>query len=564
MACGDSAIALQPDNPDTHCQRANLLRDMGRNDEALAGYDAALRIAPTHADALHGRAGTLHAQGRLDEALATYEAALRARPDFADALSNSAVVLRALGRLPEALAAYDKALALRPDFHDAAVNRSVALAGLGRFDEALEGCLRVLAAKPDHVLALNGAGSAAFSLGRHAAARDYYRQALGVQPDFADGHNNLGTVERELGDRAAAAACFGRAIELRPSFAEPYYNRAIVALDGLATDSAMRDFDACLARDPAHMAAGRGKAMLHLLLGDFKTGWPIYESRWRDPAIAHSLRDLGVPRWTGAADIQGKRILLYAEQGFGDTLQFARYAPLVEALGAKVVLEVQPALKRVLDGRVATIARGETLPAIDFECPLLSVPLALGTDLGSIPSLPAALRVDGQRAAAWNKRLGAKRGLRVGFVASGSTTHKNDANRSVPMARFGTLIAPGRQLVCLQKDLRDSDKAWLDAHKDVSFFGPELGDFADTAALVAGLDLVVSVDTSIAHLAASVGKPTFVLLPFSPDWRWLLTRADSPWYPTMRLFRQPRVGDWDSAFADLLRTVASTEKQMQP
>jgi hypothetical protein len=219
-----------------------------------------------------------------------------------------------------------------------------------------------------------------------------------------------------------------------------------------------------------------------------------------------------------------------------------------------VILEVQPALKRVcadMPGVTQLLGRGEKLPPIDFECPLLSAPLAFATDLAAIPAEPASLHVDVAAAAAWRKRVGTTGKLRVGFVASGSTTHKNDKNRSIPMREFASFARTGRQLVCLQKDLRASDRDWLAAQTGMPFFGNELADFADTAALVSILDLVVTVDTSVAHLAASLGKPTFVLLPYNPDWRWLLARNDSPWYPSMQLFRQTAIDEWGPALAGL-------------
>ncbi len=565
QACAKAA-ALQPQNAEPLFQRGNLLRDLQRPQEALVAYDAALALDPRYAEALNGRASTLYALGRLGDAFACYDAALQLRPTYAEALSNQAVVLRALGRNAEALAAYDKALALRPDFHEAAINRGVALSALGRFEEALASCEAVLATAPAHALALNGAGSALFALERLEEARARYQAALAARPDFADAHNNLGTIERALGNRDAAFACFTRAIELRPAYAEAYYNRGILALDGLDTDAAMRDFDVGIAREPAHMAANRAKAMLQLLLGDFAKGWQQYETRWADPAIAASIRSYGVPRWAGSADIKGKRLLLYAEQGFGDTIQFARYATLAAARGAHVILEVQPALKRLcegLPGVAQLVARGEKLPAIDLECPLLSAPLAFATDLATIPRAPAPFRVDAAAAAAFERRLGKRGKTRVGFVASGSTTHKNDRNRSIPMREFSTFAAPGRQLVCLQKDLRDADREALSALTDVPFLGQDLADFAATAALVSTLDAVVTVDTSVAHLAASLGKPTFVLLPFNPDWRWLLGRSDTPWYPSMRLFRQKAIDAWEPALAEAAATLNELNAQQQ-
>jgi hypothetical protein len=302
------------------------------------------------------------------------------------------------------------------------------------------------------------------------------------------------------------------------------------------------------------MEANLHSSFVRLMTGDFKRGWPQYEWRWHEDSLLRVKREYGVPRWTGTADLKGKRILVYAEQGFGDTIQFARYTKILAARGAFVVFEVQPALVALfasLEGVGQLVPQGQLLPPVDFHCPLLSLPLAFKTELATIPAAPFYLKADAAKVAAWRHRLGNATGKRIGFANSGRPVHKHDRNRSIKLPDFMALAKQGRQFVCLQNELRVEDQAWLAGQPDIAYFGPDLVDFSQTAALVEALDLVVTVDTSIAHLAGALGKPTWVLVPFKPDWRWLLGRSDSPWYPSMRLFRQTQRGDWQGPLADV-------------
>jgi hypothetical protein len=260
-------------------------------------------------------------------------------------------------------------------------------------------------------------------------------------------------------------------------------------------------------------------------------------------------RSFPQPLWLGVESLDNKTILIYAEQGLGDTIQFCRYAPLVAQLGAKVILEVQRPLVKLLkslEGITKIIARGDTLPAFDFQCPLLSLPLAFKTELNSIPLVSQHIISGSEKIIKWQTRLGKKAKLLVGLIWSGSTTHKNDHNRSLTLNQLISYLPSQHQYICLQKELRDIDKVVLAKNSHIQFYGDELTDFTDTAVLCELIDVVISVDTSVAHLAGTLGKQTWILLPFSPDWRWLLDRDDSPWYPSVKLYRQERIGDWDS------------------
>ena len=297
--------------------------------------------------------------------------------------------------------------------------------------------------------------------------------------------------------------------------------------------------------------------MVQLSLGQFRDGWTNYEARW-EKEMAHQRRGFTQPLWLGAESLAGRTILLHAEQGLGDTLQFVRYAPMIARRGARVLLEVPPTLLSLLSDGVAAIFRqGEQLPPFDFHCPLMSLPLAFGTEISSIPAEIPYLRIPADRVSKWHKRLGARRAFRVGIAWAGSAIHKNNSNRSISLERFARLLSTqGVEFVSIQKELSGADAAIL-AERNVLHVGDELGDFADTAAVISQLDLVLSADTSVAHLAGAIGKPVWILLPLAPDFRWLLSREDSPWYPSARLFRQPRLGDWDSVLERVRWELAS-------
>lgn len=468
----------------------------------------------------YAQALALHQAGRHTEAQRQYRAILKRAPVHPDSLHFLGLSLCQNGQFGEALGYLNRALLQRPEWVEALINRGNAHQELGHHAEALADYDRALALYPSHPDALCNRGVTYYSLGRVEEALADYDRALALRPAYPEAHHNRGNALRALGRNDEAIGCFEAALNLRPDDAEAHL----------------------------HLAMSR------LLEGDFEGAWPDYLWRWKTRMYAPHRRDFPQPEWLGHRSLAGQTILLHAEQGFGDTLQFCRYAARVRDLGARVVLEVQPALKallRSLDGPDRVLARGEALPAFDTHCPLLSLPGALGTRLATIPTQVPYLGADPDRVAAWSGRLGSADRLRVGLAWSGNPGHLNDRNRSVALAELAALLALPCTFVSLQKAPHKADLAVLRAHPEVLDFGDELGDFADTAALVAGLDVVLAVDTAVAHLAGALGKPTWLLLPYAPDWRWLLGRRDSPWYPTMRLFRQPAPGDWAGVVAEV-------------
>ena len=496
-----------------------LKHQTGKTGEAYRLISAALAVNPRSADARANLGLVLHALKRDADALASFEQALALDAGHVEALNNRGSALLRLNRPAEALASFERLLAISPRHLEARVNRANALLDLNRVDDAIAAYDAVLAAQPRHAGAHFNRGNALMQRDRLEDAIAAFDRALAIAPDYAKAHNNRGLALRALNRHAEALASYDRAIALDKDFAEAQLNAAHALLT----------------------------------LGDFPRGLPAYEWRWKIPATAPRRRTLRQPLWLGAASVAGKTILLHAEQGLGDTIQFVRYAKPLAGAGAKVVLEVAPPLKQLLsetDGASRVVAQGEALPSFDLHCPLASLPLAFKTELASIPAEVPYLAAPGDRLEQWRARLDALPRPRIAVAWSGNPAHANDRHRSIALTRLEPLWSlDGPSFISVQRELRDADANALAGSARLLHLGNELSDFADTAAVLALADLVVSVDSAVAHLAGAMGRPVFILLPFSPDWRWMLAREDSPWYPSARLFRQPAIGDWASVIA---------------
>jgi tetratricopeptide (TPR) repeat protein len=507
------------------------LHQAGRLAEAEEIYERILAIDPDHADSRYLLSLIFHQRGDAAQAIHHIDLALDKNPDNILALNSRGVALNALKRFDAALASYDRAIALQPDFVEALLNRGDTLKELQRLDEALASVDRALAVQPDHAGAQCNRGYALIMLERFDEALANYDRALALRPDYADAYNNRGVTLLALKEFDAALRCHERALALQPDFPEAHCN----------------------------------EGFCRLLLGDFERGWAKHPWLWQTKQLKHAKRNFAEPPWTGSQDIAGKTVLLYAEHGLGDTIQFCRYAPGVAARGARVILEVQRPLRDLacslvthspvahsLADTLQVVPRGDTLPPFDMQCSLLGLPLACGTRLATIPSEAPYLHPSAPAVADWNARLPPRTRPRIGLAWSGDPTHQNDHNRSIALADLlPALQGSDATLVSVQRELRPADAAVLQDRNDIVHFGEALQDFSDTAALIANLDLVITVDTSVAHLAGALAKPVWVLLPFIPDWRWLLDRDDSPWYPTARLFRQDDSRRWDGAVARL-------------
>jgi Flp pilus assembly protein TadD len=418
--------------------------------------------------------------------------------------------LRHLGEPAEAVAAYDRAIGLRPAVADAWVNRGKALRELGEVADALDSFGTALQINPRHLQARNERSILLAVLSREAEAEVEARRVIEADPGHAGALNTLGVVLQRQGRLAEAIESFQASMRVSDDPASARFNVAL-----------------CL-----------------LLAGDYAQGLPEYEARWQTPEFVVPPQVVGRPQWMGEASIAGKTVLLHPEQGLGDTIQFCRYAPLVADLGARVILGAPAPLKELLrsvDPRVEVVGRDSPDPVFDLHCPLMSLPLAFGTELATIPALVPYLSAPDGHKRLWRARLGPKRGPRIGIAWSGND---KPLGRSIPLDVFAPVVAMLPEAYCLQQDLRPGDVPALAMHPNIRVFGRDLRDFSDTAALVEEMDLVISIDTSVLHLAGALGRPVWGMLMFAADWRWLKERADTPWYPTMRLFRQARSGDW--------------------
>ena len=499
-------------------------RDFDKAERLCSGI---LDHRPGDYDALH-LLGMVNFQRRhMVEALRFLAAALKANPDSSDTMSNLGLALHTVGRYEEATLWYRHALNIAPDHPEILYNFGNACLELGRFAEARSRYDAALAIVPAHPGALVNRGNALLRLNEPEAALASYDTALAVMPQHPQILTNRGHTLRRLGRPVEALAEFENAVAAAPEFAE------------------------------AHFEA----AMTHLSLGDFETGWEAYEWRWKTGAFARQRRSFQVPQWLGRESVAGKTILLHAEQGFGDTIQFIRYAPLLVQMGANVICEVQAELQPLLsqlDG-LSVVASGEPLPAFDLYCPLLSLPFAFKTRLATIPAAVPYLVAPAERQAHWQNRLPQGR-PRAGFVWSGSSAHRSDLARSIPLARLAALFAdPPLSCVSLQTELRNTDNEVLRDLPKLSDLGGEIRDFTDTAAIISLLDIVISVDTVASHLAGALGKPVMILLPYAADFRWMHEREDTPWYPTAKLLRQPALGDWDSVVVRLREELLPTK-----
>ena len=530
---------------------ALALHRQGRLRDAEKIYTRVLKAAPDHFDALN-LLGTIKAQlGRVGEAHRLLSAAVKLNPRAPQAWANLGQVLHALKRDRDALECFDKALALNPDDIGIVNNRADVLLSLRRTEEALAAFRQVLARVPQHPQARLGSGIAHAALGALDEAVADFDRALTLAPGHPAAHFNRGIALYDLGRYAEAVAAHDSALAAAPDHAGALLNRgrALAALNRFDDAIASYGKAQALRKDDADVHFMESLALL--TLGDYRRGFEKYEWRWRRSGMPEQ-KSRGRPLWRGDYPLARKTVLLHAEQGFGDTIQFARYVPLLVANGAKVVLEVQPeltALMARLEGAAAVIARGTAAPPFDVHCPLGSLPLAFKTESATVPANIPYLSADNARLAKWSARIGALERPRIALAWAGNPSHLNDRNRSVPFAKLAPLLSIPARFVSIQRDVRGEDAIALAGDSRVTNLGAELDNFADTAALIAQCDLVIAVDTAVAHLAGAMGRPLWMLLPFAPDWRWTLDGETSPWYPTARLFRQTSLGDWDGVIA---------------
>lgn len=521
------SLALNPDDPDTLNSLADSYIGQGQIQPASHCLQRLAELRPQSAETHHRLGKSQEQLGEWEAATASYQRALALQPDSPDLYGSLAMLQYKQEAFAEAVESCRRALALDPNRDEIYTQLGNALTDLGNYGAAVETLRHALALKPDSPHAVFGLGYFFERKGDLASAKDAYQNALKLNPQLSGANLHLGCVQLLEGNLGEAAECFERLLKLVPDCAEA---RAFLGL-------------------------------IHLKQGNFRLGLSEYEDRWSTPYGFRFRRKFLQPLWKGEP-LEGSRILLYAEQGMGDTLQFVRYVPLVAARGGKVVLEVQPRLHRLLaqtPGAVKVIRLGEALPEVDWQCPLASLPLAFATELNTIPAKipyvdpdPAQVQAWGQRLAALGERRYSGNSLCIGLAWAGSPLHPHEIWRSIPLEQLAPLTSlEGTTFYSLQMGASAGQVKQLGPRAHLIDLQDEQKDFADTAAIVANLDLVISIDTSVAHLAGAMSKPVWVLLHKSADWRWLLEREDSPWYPTARLFRQSTLANWQDVVSQV-------------
>jgi tetratricopeptide (TPR) repeat protein/ADP-heptose:LPS heptosyltransferase len=522
------AIRQHP-KPEYLASLGTTLRRQGRYDDALRAFDKAAQLEPGNAGRWHDLGDVLIALKRYSEALLGFQHVLKLDPHHSDAACRCGVLLHQMGRQEEALCYLDRGAELQPNQPVMHEMRAVVLHSLQRFEQALAANRRAHALNPGNAETCNNIGAELQFLGRDEEALPWFDRALTLRPDFFIALNNKAASLQQVHKFEEAIAAYHRMKAIDPKNAEPDWNLS----------------------------------MLQLLMGNFEAGWAGREARLKIADAAGTYPKFSQPRWTGAENIEGKTILICADEGLGDTIQFVRYVPMLTARGARAILLVDGPTQPLLSGLSGVIqciskSAGTPLPPFDMHCPICSLPLAFGTRLDTIPSFASYLPAPAdERVQAWEARLreasASRNRLRVGLVWSGNPAHRNDCNRSTSLQALSRMLDVDASFVSLQKDPRPDDQATLRERPEIIDLTANLTDLSETAALISCLDLVITVDTSVAHLAAALGHPTWLMLAYRPDFRWLLDREDSPWYPSIRLFRQTKTRDY-AEIAGRIRT----------
>jgi tetratricopeptide (TPR) repeat protein len=592
IAAYREALRIRPEFPDAHNNLGNILRDLGKLDEAIGHFQEALRLRPNYPECHNNLAIALRRKGRHDEAFAGYHRALALRPTYAEAHNNLGFALADRGRLPEAVPYYQQAVRLRPDYFEAHLNLGNALSDLGRhgeaenvfrqavrlqprdarthkslgivlarqdkFDAAVASFREALKLKPDFADVYNDLAITLSRQNKFEEALAAYRDALQIRPDFPEVYSNMGNALRNLGKFDESITAYKKAIELKPKYADAYNNLGIAYAEAGRFDEAVASYTECLRLHPNHVDAHMNRALTWLRRGDYAQGWAEYEWRWKKRALTN--RPLIQPQWNGFP-LMGRRILLITEQGFGDTIQFVRYCPVLKARGATVILECPERLIPLIsrcEGIDHLIPHGKEIPDYDVYAPLLTVPGLVATAPESAPAEVPYIKPDPELVEKWRKELAGIEGFKVGINWQGNAQYAGDRHRSIPLKHFEALARiPGVQLISIQKNHgSDQLKEYGEKFKIIDL-GPKLdestGPFLDTAAVMVNLDLFITSDTAVAHLAGALGVPMWMALSTAADWRWMTEREDNPWYPTMRLFRQEEFMVWAPVFKRLAK-----------
>jgi tetratricopeptide (TPR) repeat protein len=527
-------LQIDPTHAESHFRLGSLLQSQDRHSEAVTSLQAAVFHNPRHVQAQNNLGCVFRELQQLDQAEQCFRLALDAQPEFAEGLVNLGSVLHDRKQYDAAVDCFRRAIELRPDFVQAYNNLGTVHLDRKQYDLALEQFRKAFDLEPASADALANIGSALQMQGQTAAAIKYHRRAIGVDPHHHRAHYCLGAALHFQGRDEAALESYAEAIRLKPDYAEAYYNRSFVRLGQ----------------------------------GDFAAGWQDYA--WRFECKDYSRRRFDAPAWDGSP-LTGRTLLVHAEQGLGDSLQFIRYVKLAQRRGDNLFVEVPPSLVPLLraSGISGLIAGGSPLPRVDVQIALLNLPRVCGTTLASVPAEVPYLAADPRLLKQWRSRLRGIQGFKIGIVWQGNADYTFDHFRSIPLVQFAPLAeVSGVQLISLQKNAGVEQLSALEGRFTASDLGStldgEAGAFMDTAAVMCNLDLVITSDTAAAHLAGGLGVPAWVALASAPEWRWMKDRSDSPWYPTLRLFRQTSPGDWPGVFAQMKTELASRVRQRSP
>jgi len=562
-------VALMPDSAELLCTYAQMLVILKKYSEAITALNQSIVLKPDYAAAHYGLGSVYRECGNDAEAIKSYNNALALQPNYPEVLNDLGVIFQNQGKMAEAAMCFSRAIAEKPDYSLAFNNFGYLYFTSGNLDNAEKLYSQALVLKPDYPDALNNLGTVYNRRGAIEESISCYKKALAIQPNYPNALSNLGTVYHDMGAFDKSIPLYRKALFLQPNHPEALNNlgNALEAIGKLS--EAINSYTQAIVLKENCPEYNKNLAMALLAAGQFDEGWKKYEWRWKTSQFDNVFKDATKPRWNGK-DAQGRTLLIRAEQGFGDTLQFCRYAPLAAMRGLRVILEVQSPLVNImksLPGIEQVIAQGNALPDFDFYCPMMSLPAAFNTTLETIPCSVPYLGVNGESVEKWRDRLQDDAGkmLKVGLVWSGKPRAQSpdliavDRRRSMSPELLAPLInVSGIKYYSLQKTGQSAPRefGFID-------YMDECSDFSDTAALIANLDLVISVDTAVAHLAGALGKPVWILNRFDSCWRWFKEREDSPWYPTLRLIRQPEPGDWKSVILraenDLCSNVAKNE-----
>jgi len=539
-------------NPDQLLNQAKSLQKAGRLQEATIAFEKLRTLYPKFTPILNDLGILYLQQERLKEGMELLEKSLRIDPKQPLISFNLGRAYQAQEKFKEAAHAFHQTRKLKPEFTDAYFNEAYALFCLEQFDEALVLFHHVASLSPNSAHAINALGISLYHSGKYEEALRQLKTALNLNITSPEIHNNIGLALHKLNCFEDAIEHYSKAIALNPMYADAISNRGLTFQSMRKVNDALKDFNNAISINPSHADAQWNKSLLEIMIGNFKEGWLRYEWRWQSFSKKWS-RHYDKPLWLGKESLQGKSILIYPEQGYGDFIQFYRYIDKLLLLGSKVILETpEPLIALIAESSnmVEIIESGKKLPNFDFQCPIMSLPLAFKTNLENLPCETPYIRTSPQKLKLWVDKLGVKSKKRIGVAWSGSKEHKNDHNRSIALIELSALLEMPFEFHSLQKEIRDSDQDFFDRSSIINHQN-DIKDFSDTAALIETMDLVISVDTSIAHLAGSLNKSLLLLLPFNADYRWMHYRLDSPWYPSATLLRQSEFGKWNEVIEDL-------------